>query len=41
MAGEVKYGNTLISSRKDETLTYARYVKDLQSGKSVEELLHN
>ena len=39
MAGEVKYGNTLISSRKDGTLTYARYVKDLQSGKSVEELL--
>lgn len=39
MAGEVKYGNILISSRKDETLTYAKYIKDLKSGKSVEEIL--
>lgn len=41
MAGEVKYGNTLVSSRKDETLTYARYVKDLKSGKNVEEVLED
>lgn len=39
MAEEVKYGNILVSSRKDETLTYARYVKDLKSGKNVEEIL--
>lgn len=39
MAGEVKYGNILISSRKDETLTYAKYIKDLKSGKNVEEIL--
>lgn len=35
MAGQ-KYGNTLISSRKDETLTYAQYVKNLSTGKSVQ-----
>lgn len=39
MAGELKYGNTLVSSRKDETLTYSKYVKGLESGKSVEEEL--
>lgn len=39
MAGEVKYGNTLVSSRKDGVLTYAKYVKDLKSGQSVQEVL--
>lgn len=39
MAGELKYGNTLVSSRRDETLTYSKYVKGLESGKSVEEEL--
>lgn len=39
MAGEVKYGNTLISSRKDGILSYAKYIRDLKSGKNVEEVL--
>lgn len=38
MAGELKYGNTLVSSRKDRTLTYAKFVKGLD-GKSVEDNL--
>lgn len=39
MAGEVKYGNSLVSSRKDGVLTYAKYIKDLKSGKDLESLL--
>lgn len=39
MAEEVKYNNTLVSGRADETLTYTRYVKDISSGKSTKELL--
>lgn len=39
MAEEVKYNNTLVSGRADETLTYTRYVKDESSGKSTKELL--
>lgn len=39
MAGEVKYGNTLISSRKDSILSYAKYIYDIKSGKNVEEVL--
>ena len=39
MAGELKYGNTLVSSRKDMTLTFAKFVKGLD-GKSVEENLN-
>lgn len=39
MAEEVKYNNTLVSGRADETLTYTRYVKDEGSGKSAKELL--
>lgn len=38
MAGELKYGNTLVSSRKDRTLTYSKFVKGLD-GKSVEDNL--
>ena len=38
MAGELKYGNTLVSSRKDRTLTYAKFVKGLDS-RSVEDNL--
>lgn len=38
MAGELKYGNTLVSSRKDMTLTFARFVKGLD-GRSVEDNL--
>ena len=38
MAGELKYGNTLVSSRKDSTLTYAKFVKGLD-GRSVEDNL--
>lgn len=39
MAEEVKYNNTLVSGRADETLTYTKYVKDESSGKSTKELL--
>ena len=39
MAGDLKYGNTLVSSRKDMTLTFAKFVKGLD-GKSVEENLN-
>lgn len=39
MAEEVKYNNTLVSGRADETLTYTKYVKDDSSGKSTKELL--
>ena len=38
MAGELKHGNTLVSSRKDRTLTYAKFVKGLDS-RSVEDNL--
>ena len=38
MAGELKYGNTLLSSRKDRTLTYAKFVTGLD-GRSVEDNL--
>lgn len=40
MAEEVKYNNTLVSGRADETLTYTKYVKDESSGKSTKELLN-
>lgn len=39
MAEEVKYNNTLVSGRADETLTYTKFVKDESSGKSTKELL--
>ena len=39
MAEEVKYNNTLVSGRADETLSYTRYIKDESSGKSAKELL--
>ena len=39
MAEKVKYNNTLVSGRADETLTYTKYVKDESSGKSTKELL--
>lgn len=39
MEEEVKYNNTLVSGRADETLTYTKYVKDEGSGKSAKELL--
>ena len=38
MAGELKYGNTLVSSRKERTLTYGKFVKGLD-GRSVEDNL--
>lgn len=34
---EIKFGNTLVSSRADETLTYTKYVKDEETGKSAQE----
>lgn len=39
MAEKKKYNSTLVSGRKDETLTYSKYVKDEESGESVKESL--
>lgn len=39
MAEKKKYNSILISGRKDETLTYSRYIKDEESGESVKESL--
>ena len=39
MAEKKKYNSILISGRKDETLTYSKYVKDDESGESVKESL--
>ena len=39
MAEKKKYNSILISGRKDETLTYSRYIKNEESGESVKETL--
>ena len=39
MAEKKKYNSILISGRKDQTLTYSKYVKDEESGESVKESL--
>lgn len=39
MAEKKKYNSILISGRKDQTLTYSRYIKDEESGESVKETL--
>lgn len=39
MAEKKKYNSILISGRKDEILTYSRYIKDEESGESVKETL--
>lgn len=39
MAESKKYNSILVSGRKDETLTYSRYIKDEITGKSVKESL--
>ena len=39
MAEKKKYNSILISGRKDETLTYSKYIKDEESGESVKETL--
>lgn len=39
MAEKKKYNSILISGRKDDTLTYSRYIKDEESGESVKETL--
>lgn len=39
MAESKKYNSILVSGRKDETLTYSRYIKDERTGKSVKESL--
>lgn len=41
MAEKKKYNSILISGRKDQTLTYSKYVKDEESGESVKESLDN
>lgn len=40
MAEKKKYNSILVSGRKDETLTYSKYVKDEESGESVKESLN-
>lgn len=40
MAEKKKYNSILISGRKDQTLTYSKYVKDEESGESVKESLN-
>lgn len=37
MAEKKKYNSILISGRRDQTLTYSKYVKDEESGESVKE----
>ena len=39
MAEKKKYNSILVSGRKDETLTYSRFIKDEESGESVKESL--
>lgn len=39
MADKKKYNGTIISGRKDETLTYSRYIKDEETGESVKQIL--
>lgn len=39
MAEKKKYNSILISGRKDQNLTYSKYVKDEESGESVKESL--
>lgn len=39
MAEKKKYNSILISGRKDETLTYSKFIKDEESGESVKEPL--
>ena len=39
MAEKKKYNSILVSGRKDETLTYSKYIKDEESGESVNESL--
>lgn len=39
MAEKKKYNSILVSGRKDETLTYSRFIKDEKSGESVKESL--
>ena len=39
MAEKKKYNSILVSGRKDETLTYRKYIKDEESGESVKESL--
>lgn len=39
MAEKKKYNSILVSGRKDQTLTYSKYVKDEESGESIKESL--
>ncbi len=39
MAEEVKYNSIIVSGRKDETLTYTKFIKDYDSKKSIPTLL--
>ena len=39
MAEKKKYNSILVSGRKDQTLTYSKYIKDEETGESVKESL--
>lgn len=39
MAEKKKYNGIIVSGRKDQTLTYSKYIKDEESGESVKESL--
>lgn len=40
MAEKKKYNSIIVSGRKDETLTYSKFIKDEESGESVKESLN-
>lgn len=37
----LKYGNVIVSSRADQTLTYSKYIKDERTGKNVGAVLED
>lgn len=37
----LKYGNVIVSSRADGTLTYSKYIKDERTGKNIETILED
>ena len=41
MTEQIKYGNTMVSSRADQTLTYTKYVRDEATGKSAQEQIED
>lgn len=37
----LKYGNVIVSSRADQTLTYSKYIKDERTGKDIGTVLED